>query len=151
MANDNVKPQQQQVTPAVSDRVKKAAFELFKASAFGVSPKMLAIRCYRAAQEFCDAEDEILNGTVSISVIDNNPMDDAFAPNLKKTHPVNLISKKWGDLKKAMEAWQHVKNLSVNAYEPYGWEMPECNTARALFPSVIKRAREVGMLPAETN
>ena len=149
MANDNGKPQQAQ--PAVSDRVKKAAFELFKSSSFGVSPKMLAIRCYRAAQEFCDAEDEILSGAVSISVIDNNPLDDAYAPNLKKTHPVNLISKKWGDLKKAMEAYEHVQNLGVNAYEPLGWEMPECNTARALFPAVLKRAKEVGMLPAGSN
>lgn len=148
MANDNVKPAQQQPQkPVVSERVQQTAFELFRSSAVGVAPEMLAIRCFRAAQAFCDAADKIISGEVSIYQIDNNPLDDAYAPNLKKTHPVNIISKKWGDLKKAVEAWEHVQNLSVKEYEPFGWSEPECNQARALFPAVLDRAKTVGMLP----
>ena len=75
------------------------------------------------------------------SIADSSPLDPAFAANLKKTHPINLMSKEWGDLRKVREALKFLEeNPSLEAYEELSWGKPEVNQARALFPTVVQRA-----------
>lgn len=123
--------------------LQETAFELFKQTNGLGSPEHRAIRCFRDAAAFITAAKKIATGEINIEVIDNNPLDDAFAQNLKKTHPINLMSRQWGNIKKVREVYEMVRNPGVQAYEELGWGMPECNQARALFPGIIAKADEM--------
>lgn len=144
MANEPQNRQQQnsQATPAqAGDRLQEVAFDLFKNSRQGVgSPEQHAIKCFRDGAAFLAAADKIKSGEINIVAIDNNPLDEAYAPNLKKTHPINLMSRQWGNIKKVREFYELVKSPNVTAIEELNWGLPECNTARALFPAVLEKA-----------
>lgn len=122
------------------------ALELFKSRSIhqGSSPQQLAIGCFRDAKAFLAAADNVLSGEIDLSDEDTNPLDPAFAPNLKKTHPINLMSRIWGDLNKVRNVLAELDaNPATDTYEPYSWGKPEVNQARALFPSVVQRAKQV--------
>lgn len=121
------------------------ALELFKGRSLqhGVTPKQLAIGCFRDAAAFLAAAEEALSGKIDWFAEDTNPLDSAFAPNLKRTHPINLMSRAWSDLKKVQAALGELDaNPAAESYDLYGWGKPEVNQARALFPAIINRARQ---------
>lgn len=121
------------------------ALELFKGRSLhhGVTPRQLAIGCFRDAAAFLAAADEALAGKIDWSAEDTNPLDSAFAPNLKKTHPINLMSRAWGDLKKVRATLAELDaNPAAESYDPFSWGKPEVNQARALFPAVVNRAKQ---------
>ncbi|HEY0984650.1 hypothetical protein [Schlesneria sp. T3-172] len=121
------------------------ALELFKARSVsgGGSPRQLAISCFRDAMVFLEAAYEIQSGRADLSA-DESPLDPAFAPNLKRTHPINLMSRVWGDLRKVQEALADLDaNPGADYYEPYSWSKPEVNQARALFPTVVNRLKQM--------
>jgi len=124
-----------------SARLEKTAFQLFQnARQNNNSPKQVAIRCFRDAAAFLETADQIMNGSIDIVAIDNNPLDEAYAPNLKKTHPCNMISRELGSVKLVQETYEMIKSPGVQSYEKYDWNLDECNKARALFPAVLERA-----------
>ena len=136
---------------ATSDRsmttpsLTSVALELFKerSSQMGVSPQQLAITCFRDAQVFLDTAQQVLDAKLDPNEDDKNPLDIAFAPNLKRTHPINLMSRTWGNLKLVREALAALDaNPKLEFYEPHSWGKPEVNQARALFPAVISRANQ---------
>jgi hypothetical protein len=121
------------------------ALELFKGRSLhhGVTPRQLAIDCFRDAAEFLAAAEDALAGKIDWFADDTNPLDSAFAPNLKRTHPINLMSRAWGDLKKVQATLAELDaNPAAESYDSYGWGKPEVNQARALFPAVVKRSKQ---------
>jgi hypothetical protein len=125
--------------------VTAVALELFKerSAQGGFSPKQLAIDCFRDATIFTEVAEEVLTEGIDLSSDDANPLDVAFAPNLKKTHPINLMSRAWGNLDKVRETLAYLDaNPGCESYEPYGWGKPEINQARVLFPAVVIRAKQ---------
>ena len=121
------------------------ALELFKVHSLqpGVSSQQLAIECFRAAAVFKRVADDVQRNGIDQLAEDNDPLDIAFAPNLKKTHPVYLMSRAWGDLKQVQATLAELDaNPAAEFYEPFGWGKPEVNQARALFPAVVNRAEK---------
>lgn len=123
--------------------LKAVALELFKASRVaGVSAQQIATRCFKDASAFLEVSTKVLSGSVDIFAEDNNPLDEAFAPNLKKTHPINLMSREWGSLEKVREVLSDLdQNPKLESYEKYGWGLPEVNQARMLFPAKLAKAK----------
>lgn len=121
------------------------ALELFKgrSSHQGIAPRQLAIGCFRDAAAFLAAAEDVQAGNVDWFAEDTNPLDSAFAPNLKRTHPINLMSRAWGDLKKVQSVLADLEaNPAAEFYELYSWGKPEVNQARALFPAIVNRAKQ---------
>lgn len=109
------------------------------------TPEALVRTCFRDAKAFITGAADILTSGVDVFAEDNNPLDVAFAPNLKKTHPLNLMSRAWGDLKLVQNALAELEaNPVAESYEPYGWGKPEVNQARVLFCG--ERVRVKGLL-----
>ena len=122
------------------------ALELFKGRSLqpGVNPRQLAIDCFRDATVFVAAAQEVQSGNADLFIEETNPLDLAYAPNLKRTHPINLMSRAWGNLQKVQAALADLDaHPSAEFYEPYGWGKPEINQARALFPAVVSRAKQL--------
>jgi hypothetical protein len=120
------------------------ALDIFKgrSSQPRVSPRQLAIECFRDATAFNEVAEEVQTGGIGTVAEDTNPLDMAFAPNLKRTHPINLMSRAWGDLNKVQAVMAELDaNPAAEFYEPFGWGKPEVNQARALFPAVVSRAK----------
>ncbi len=125
------------------------ALELFKMRSMqsGTTPQQLAINCFRDAKVFLEITDQLTAGEIELSVDDRNPLDTAFAPNLKRTHPINLMSREWGDIKKVQSVLADLEaNPAADAYEPYAWGKPETNQARALFPAVVHRFQQLSSM-----
>lgn len=121
------------------------ALELFKVRSAqpGGNPRQMAIACFRDAAIFLAAADEVQSGRADI-FSDESPLDVAFAPNLKRTHPINLMSRAWGDLRKVHDALADLEaNPGADFYEPYSWGKSEVNQARALFPAVVNRSKQL--------
>lgn len=121
------------------------ALELFKTRSMspGINPEQLAIDCFRSAKSFLAVSELVQSGEIAAIDNDTNPLDVACAPNLKKTHPVNLMSRAWGDVKKVESVLAELEaDPSAESYEPFGWGRPEVNQARALFPAVVNRAQQ---------
>lgn len=127
--------------------LKMVALELFKSSRVnGLDSQRIALRCFKDAASFLEVAEDVLTGGVNLHEVDSNPLDEAFAPNLKKTHPINLMSREWGNLDKVRSALEMVRNPEIESFEDYNWGKPECNQARALFPAVIARADKLEKL-----
>lgn len=59
----------------------------------GISSHQLAMTCFRDAKIFLEAAELVDAGKLDFLEEDTNPLDVAFAPNLKRTHPINLMSR----------------------------------------------------------
>ena len=136
------KPKSGVTDTAIAELAKQIFVEQFGHSQIGY--KQLTINSFRAATEFLAGAQSVQNGEIDLFEEDRNPLDDAKAPNLKKTHPINLMSKAWGDVRLVQAALDDLDaNPAAETYEPYGWGKPEVNQARALFPAVVNRAKQL--------
>ena len=129
-----------------SSQLTSIALELFKERSWqsGISPEQLAIDCYRDATAFLATTADVIAGKIELSSDETNPLDIAFAPNLKKTHPINLMSQALGDLAKVQSVLAELDaNPGIDSYEQYGWGKTEVNQARALFPAIMIRAKQL--------
>jgi hypothetical protein len=121
------------------------ALELFKGRSQqpGISPRQLAMTSFRDARIFLDAAEEALDQKLDDLSDDANPLDIAYAPNLKRTHPINLMSRAWGNLDSVKSVLAYLDaHPKADSYEPHSWGKPEVNQARALFPAVVNRASQ---------
>jgi hypothetical protein len=121
------------------------ALDLFKgrSTQSGLNTHQMAITCFRDAKIFLAAAEQVHAGKLDIEEDESNALDIAFAPNLKRTHPINLMSRAWGDLQAVQKVLAYLDaNPKADFYEPHSWGKPEVNQARALFPAVVDRARQ---------
>lgn len=131
---------------APSPKLNDIALELFKGRSPqpGITPQQLVMNCFRDAKVFLEVADQLVSEPWESVEEETNPLDVAFAPNLKRTHPINLMSRAWGDIMLVRKALSELDaNPKAVVYEPYGWGKPEINQARALFPAVVNRANQL--------
>ena len=95
-----------------------------------------AIDCYRKAEAFLAVRDRVRSGE-AVTVKPTGPqLADASCPNLKKTHPYNLVSQRFGDLKRVRQINQWLESHpTADSYEELEWDGPTVRTARQIFPA----------------
>ncbi len=92
---------------------------------------------YRRAEEFLSVRDKVRAGE---ELRDEGPkLSEVSAPNLKPTHPHNIISKRFGDLAKARAAYEFLKKHPHSdeepvTYAPLDWDAATVKLARQVLP-----------------
>lgn len=130
------------------------AFEIFKQSV-ARSPvnrggEQQARAAYIKAEAFLAVRDKARAGELKAVKSDTPVLADCFAPNLKRNHPFNLVSQKFGDLNKVnrIAKWLDVNPTPESEPEELvsrinrefpdlSWDQPAINTARAIFPEYV--------------
>lgn len=110
-----------------------------------------ALAAYKKAEAFMAIRDRVRAGETKAVRQEGPALTDCFAPNLKRTHPHNLVSQKFGDLAKVNRISQFLdKNPTpegdadeliskINREFPeLSWDLPTINTARAILPAYCK-------------
>jgi hypothetical protein len=135
------------------------AFQIFsqRATSTRRTGEREALQAYAQADAFLSARERMKSGT--LKTVDKSPlMADCSAPNLPRTHPLNLIAQTYtdrrtgkqypGDLAKAkaIVAWLS-KNMTPNVnpeelaekmasdFPDLRWDLPTINVARAVLPA----------------
>jgi hypothetical protein len=116
------------------------AFRLFvERTAAGVRPlhqQQVAEQCFRDARAFSAVAARAAKGDTFDATPENNILSDASAPKLKPTHPINMVSRQFGDRKRIVEIAKRLEaNPTLDELPDLDWGKPEVSTARALFPS----------------
>lgn len=129
------------------------AFEIFKQSVAS-SPgnrggEQQALASYKKAEAFIAVRDRVRSGEAK--PVKADVLADCSAPNLKPTHPFNLVSQRFGSLEKVNRIAQFLDKHPTPAGEPdelvgsinrafpeLSWDIPMINTARAIFPAYCK-------------
>ncbi len=129
------------------------AFEIFSkrvaASPAKRGGEREAMDAYRCAEAFLAARDKVRSGELREKPVDL--LADCHAPNLKRTHPHNLVSKAQGNLERVNRIRKWLDSNPTPADEPdqllarlnrefpdLGWDLPTVNVARAIFPQYAK-------------
>lgn len=103
---------------------------------------------YRKAEDFIAIRERVKAGDTS--AISESKLCDACAPNLKPTHPHNLVSQRFAQrhggeakvLAMLREIHEWLKNHprsdeSPVAYDRLDWDVPTTNLARVLIPHYV--------------
>ena len=117
--------------------VTRVALQLFaerSARAPGRAVEQVAIQCFRDAEAFAKVQaDYAANGLGADPA--ESPLADCFAPNLKRTHPHNLVSREWGDLNRVRQIGKLLtEKPNLETYEELDWDVPTTRLARTIFP-----------------
>lgn len=133
-----------------NDKVARMAFELFterRAANTQRHPEQVAAESFRDAEAFIAVTARRANGESTDKMLRKSALQDCSAPNLKKTHPINLVSQRFGapDLKRVRDIHNRLlanPTLDELGDDDLGWtkEGGEVATARQLFPSVLAAA-----------
>ncbi|WP_397570653.1 hypothetical protein [Schlesneria sp. T3-172] len=123
------------------------AFASERSTQHGLSRGM-AVACFRDARLFLDVAKDALSGKLDANEW-VTALDAAFAPNLKRTHPINLMSHALGSLKDVKRVHEALNaNVAAESYDEYEWGKQEVALARHMFPAVLERARSMNLLPS---
>lgn len=145
-----------QTTAAPTTELDEKAFELFREmvakSPTGRGGEQQARAAYMKAEAFLKVREAIQDGTIKPSKTDASVLTDCCAPNLHRSHPYNLVSRRFGDLSKVGKIQQWLdKNPTPesdpdqlvgrikDAFPELSWDTPAINTARAIFPQYVTR------------
>lgn len=130
------------------------AFEIFK-EAVAKSPvnrggEQHARAAYAKAEAFLAVRDRVRAGELKAVKQDGPVMADCFAPNLKRSHPFNLVSQNRGDISKVnrIAKWldanptpesdpEELVTRINREFTDLSWDLPTINTARAIFPEYV--------------
>lgn len=123
--------------------------------------KTLVEQCFREAQIFLDVATAAEGNLLDLGEV-INPLDEADAPNLRKNHPLRVISRsaytdpKTGhcDVARGMnriaEIWAEIQKLPANLDKDFvleskglDWSVAEINLARTHLPAVLDRAEKL--------
>lgn len=131
------------------------AFEIFK-EAVAKSPasrggEQQARAAYVKAEAFMAVRDKVRAGELKAVKPDGPVLADCCAPNLKRTHPFNLVSQRFGSLEKVNRIAAFLDKNPTPEGEPdeliakvnrefpdLSWDLPAINTARTIFPAYVK-------------
>ena len=104
-----------------------------------IAAERLALASYRKAESFLSVRGRVRSGELEATEPTGPQLADCSAPNLKKTHPHNLVSQRFGDLKRVeqIKAWLD-KNPTAETYPELDWDVPTTNVARTIFPAYVK-------------
>lgn len=136
----------------ISEELDEFAFRLY-AERVAKAPAQAngeALTCwaYRKAHEFLSVREKVKAGDKSPMAVSR--LAEASAPNLKKTHPLNLVSQRFADenggearvlarIKDILDWLRDHPRSDENpvAYEQLDWDVPATNTARAILPHYV--------------
>lgn len=124
--------------PAAST-VEQLAFRLFAdrtARSAARNPETVAVAAYRDAEAFLETMRKIKAGDLSPATPAGPQLADASCPNLKPTHPLNMVSSRYGNLKKVQEL--HAKltaDPKIEELSELDWDKNAVQTAREVFPA----------------
>lgn len=147
--NAQTKPAGQTEQPSnqnANDKVARMAFELFTARRAANSrtmPEFIAVESFRDAEAFVSVSARRANGESVEKMGKQSPLDDCSAPNLKKTHPLNMVSQRFGnpDLKQVRTIAAVLKaDPTLDTYGDLEWSAAEVSVARQVFPAVLAKA-----------
>lgn len=131
------------------------AFEIFK-QAVARSPvnrggEQQARAAYQKAEAFLAVRERVRAGDLKAVKQEGPVLTDCWAPNLKRSHPHNLVSQKLGDLNKVNRIAKFLEQNPTPESDPdelvsrvnrefpdLGWDLPTINTARVVFPEYAK-------------
>ncbi len=132
-----------------SNELKRVSIELFAASfamAGGrINAEALSDASINAAQVFLARFGQFKAGKVVFDRLED-ALADCHAPNLRQSHPVNLVSRKYGKLDRLAEIWSQLEKLpeSANEFSEFPeWKRGEITTARTLIPATLEKAKEI--------
>ena len=129
----------------------RLAFEIFAA---GLAARPIhrgaeqeAIASYRAAESFLAVRQRVRAGELKTVAPTGPQLADVSAPNLSRTHPLNLVSREFGSLSRVQTIGTWLANNPTPEKEPeqlltrlnrqfpdLSWTLPMVNTAREIFP-----------------
>ena len=141
------------VTAAMSDTdtVEQVALQLFaeRSGRGKADPREIALQAFRDATVFTQVSALYRENKMPVAAAED-PRAICFAPNLKKTHPYNLVSRQHGNLNRVAEIFAELdKDKSRERYEELEWDEPTTSLARTLFPAYLDsrgRARQPSQL-----
>jgi hypothetical protein len=117
-------------------------------SAPRISGESDALDCYRRADAFLAVRAKVRKGELKAAKPTGPQLSDCCAPNLRKNHPLNLVSQKYGDLGRVdrIAKWldthptpeRDPEDLVIAFNREHGgldWALHEIATARLVFPT----------------
>jgi len=132
------------------------AFEIYK-QAVATSPvnrggEQQARAAYAKAEAFIAVRDRVRAGELKAVKPDGPQLAECSAPKLRRTHPFNLVSSRFGDLKKVSLISKWLDSNPTPESEPeelvtrinrefpdLSWDLPAINTARVIFPEYVSK------------
>lgn len=140
--------------PAGSDDLDQMAFQLYceriAAHPYQRGGEQIAIEAYKKAEVFLAVRRKFKAGELKQQA-EKSSLADCFAPNLRRTHPINLVSQKFGSLERTRRIgkWlaenptperepEELVNRLNQEFSDLGWDLPTINVARAVFASHLK-------------
>ncbi len=153
MANENTRAAQ---APANAE-LDKLAFEIFsKRAATRPAGEQAAVESYKAAEAFLAVRAKVQTEGIA-SAVDDSPLSDVSAPNQPPTYPLNLVSRKFGDLERVKKIAKWLEQNPTpedpsylfasfkRAFPDLHWQCATeaetlglFNVARAVFPHYAK-------------
>lgn len=151
---DSTKTQAAAVPPAGLDDLDQMAFQLFcqrvAAHPYQRGSEAAALDAYKQAEAFASVRRRVKAGELKQQA-DKSPLADCYAQNLRRTHPINLVSQKYGSLERVRRIGKWLNENPTPEREPeelvtrlnqefpdLGWDLPTINTARAVFGAYCK-------------
>lgn len=139
--------------PEKTTELDELAFEIFSKRVAGnivLHAEQLAIEAYRKAEAFLKVKKQIRSGGIKSVAPEELPGADCRAPNLRKRHPINLISRVDGDLALAarINAWlernptperdpQELATRLNREFADLGWDLETISRARDILPAYV--------------
>lgn len=122
--------------------IEQRAFELFTArrAQLGLrgDAEQIAAECYRDAEAFSNVAQRVRSGEAPAARSAGPQLSDCCAPNLKPTHPVNMVSQRFGTLDRVQQIHAQLQaDEKLDSLPEYEWGQSEVNTARTLFPAFV--------------
>jgi hypothetical protein len=125
-----------------SDRVEQLATRLFadRTARYpgGQATEAAVLACYRDAEVFLQTLQKIQSGELSAKAPEGPQLADAHCPNLKPTHPLNMVSQRYGNLDRVREL--HAKltaDPKIEELPDMDWDKHAVQTARDVFPAYV--------------
>lgn len=131
------------VTNSAGDEIlEQRAFDLFTArrAQLGLrgAAEQVAAECYRDAEAFLEVARRVRSGEPPAARPAGPQLADCSAPNLKPTHPFNMVSQRFGKLDRVQEI--HIllqSDEKLDSLPELEWGVSEVQTARTLFPAFV--------------
>lgn len=124
-----------------ADAVQQVALQLFaeRSGRGKADPREIALQAFRDAKVFTEVSELYLADNLPVAAAED-PRAICFAPNLKKTHPYNLVSRQHGDLNRVARIYAQLEaNQNLETLEELEWDAPTTTLARTLFPSYLEK------------
>lgn len=140
-----------------TNELKRVSCELFAASfamAGGrINPEALSDAAIGAAAVFLTRFNKFKAGEIVFDRLED-ALADVHAPNLRPTHPVNLVSQKFGKVDRLKDIWAMLEKVpeTAESWDEFpDWKKADISTAKVLIPAALKRAETIAERIAKSN